>query len=159
MTGIIAVAVLSVLGFAGMVMVVRVSVRMGQSIGPRACLGASAWYRFDRELASVVDRGTAELVADRLTDGPMLVPVSMGHKVLGPIMDLDLGTSCLRLRLYNDAPRPLPSGPDSSLARLQAIAFIDGRGWQVVFDGPLGPQRYLGWLVESLAPRRSRTVA
>ena len=93
-------------------------------------------------------------MADRLRSGPLLVPVRVGHRLLGPFLLVDTGTACLRLQLYNDTPgrrrRPASGG---GLARLRAISYTDGQGWRFVFDGPLGPQRYLGWLVESFERR------
>ena len=60
-----------------------------------------------------------------------------------------------RLQLYNDSRKPEPpTRPRGGLARLRAISYTDGQGWRFVFDGPFGPQRYLGWLVETArAPR------
>jgi hypothetical protein len=108
-------------------------------------------FVFDRELAAMIDRGTAELTAERLADGPLLVPVKVGHRVLGPFLLVDTGTTHLRLRLYNDRQLPrAPAGWRDGVARLTTISYTDGQGWRFVFDGPRGPQRYLGWLVESI---------
>ena len=141
MAGIVALTVVSALAFAGLVMAVS---RRSPSSPP-------GWRASsDRELASMLHRGTAELVADRLRSGPLLVPVKVGHRLLGPFLLVDTGTACLRLQLYNDTPRPAaPTGIRGGLARLRTISYTDGQGWRFVFDGPLGPQRYLGWLVES----------
>ena len=145
MAGIVALTVVSALVLIGLV----TAVRHGPSSGPsgwRAC--------FDRELSSMLNRGGAELVADRLQSGPLLVPVRIGHRLLGPFLLVDTGTTCLRLQLYNDTTRPeAPTGTRGGLARLRAISYTDGQGWRFVFDGPLGPQRYLGWLVETFEGR------
>jgi hypothetical protein len=150
MAGIVALTVLSALAFIGLVMVVG---RRSPNSPPgwRACL--------DRELASMLHRGSAELVADRLRDGPLMVPVRVGHRLLGPFLLVDTGTTCLRLQLYNETPRPAaPTGARRGLARLRAISYTDGQGWRFVFDGPSGPQRYLGWLVESFEGRGRAAV-
>ena len=146
MAGIVALTVLSAVVLTGLIVAVRASdARPGRRRGG-ACV--------DRELASLVDRGTAELIADRLAAGPLLVPVRIGHRLLGPFLLVDTGTTCLRLQLYNENRRPeSPAGIRGGLARLRAISYTDGQGWRFVFDGPLGPQRYLGWLVESLERR------
>jgi hypothetical protein len=142
MAGIVALTVVSALALVGLVVIVHTARLSGPSEW-RAC--------FDRELSSMLDRGTAELVADRLVAGPLLVPVRMGHRLLGPFLVVDTGTTCLRLQLYNENRRPQsPAGGRRGLARLRAISYTDGQGWRFVFDGPFGPQRYLGWLVETL---------
>ncbi len=150
MAGIVALTVVSALVLIALVMIVS----PGRSSGPsgwRAC--------FDRELASMVDRATTELLADRLVAGPLLVPVRMGHRLLGPFLLVDTGTTCLRLQLYNENRRPeAPAGARRGLARLRAISYTDGQGWRFVFDGPSGPQRYLGWLVETFE-RPDRAIA
>jgi hypothetical protein len=144
MAGIVALSVLSAAVIAAMML----GVRSGGG-------SQSAWRgRFDRELAGLLDRGAAEMMADRLMSGPLLVPVRMGHRLLGPFLLVDTGTTCLRLQLYNDNHRPQsPTGAGGGLARLRTITYTDGQGWRFVFDGPLGPQRYLGWLVETLEHR------
>ncbi len=141
------IGVLWLLSAAAMVALVLAVRRDGAS--------QSAWRgRFDRELAALLDRGAAELVSDRLSSGPLLVPVRMGHRILGPFLLVDTGTTCLRLQLYNDKRKPEPpTGPGGGLARLRAISYTDGQGWRFVFDGPFGPQRYLGWLVETMGHR------
>jgi hypothetical protein len=145
MAGIVALTVVSALAFVGLVM----------AVSPRSPDRPPGWRASrDRELASMLHRGTAELVADRLRSGPLLVPVRVGHRLLGPFLLVDTGTACLRLQLYNDTPRPAaPTGARGGLARLRAISYTDGQGWRFVFDGPFGPQRYLGWLVESFERR------
>ena len=147
MAGIVALTVVSAVVLVGLVVLVHT----GRSRGPsewRPCL--------DRELSSMLDRGTTELVADRLVDGPLLVPVRMGHRLLGPFLVVDTGTTCLRLQLYNEnRPPESPAGARGGLARLRAISYTDGQGWRFVFDGPFGPQRYLGWLVETFEGRGS----
>src|SRR5205823_581606 len=108
-------------------------------------------FAFDRQLAAMIDRGAAELIAERLAAGPLLVPVKVGHRVLGPFLLVDTGTAYLRLRLYNDRQLPrAPAGGHDGMAQLTKISYTDGQGWRFVFDGPRGPQRYLGWLVESI---------
>ena len=150
MAGIVALTVVSALVLAGLLVAVRVQPSNSQSAWPG---------RFDQELASVLDRGAAELIADRLMSGPLLVPVRIGHRLLGPFLVVDTGTACLRLQLYNDNHKPAPpTGARSGLARLRAISYVEGQGWRFVFDGPLGPQRYLGWLVETL-DRRGAALA
>jgi hypothetical protein len=145
MAGIVALTVVGALVLIGLIVAVHTQPTSGPS-GWRGC--------FDRELASMVDRGSAELLADRLAAGPLLVPVRIGHRLLGPFLLVDTGTTCLRLQLYNDNRRPeSPSGTRGGLAQLRAISYTDGQGWHFVFDGPFGPQRYLGWLVESLERR------
>jgi hypothetical protein len=144
MAGIVALWVLSAVVMAGVLLAVH-SAGASQSAGRN---------QFDRELAALLDRGAAEMIADRLSSGPLLVPVRMGHRLLGPFLLVDTGTTCLRLQLYNDHRKPLsPSGATGGLARLRTIAYTDGQGWRFVFDGPSGPQRYLGWLVETLEHR------
>jgi hypothetical protein len=145
MAGIVALTVLSALVLTGLIAAVHT----------RGPTGPSPWRAaVDRELTALLDRGTAELIADRLVSGPLLVPVRIGHRLLGPFLLVDMGTTCLRLQLYNENRRPeSPSGIRGGLARLRAISYTDGQGWRFVFDGPLGPQRYLGWLVESLGRR------
>ena len=141
MTGIVALTVVSALVVIGTLVMVRGARTTGPA-GWRPC--------FDRELDSMLDRGTTELIADRLRAGPLLVPVRVGHRLLGPFLLVDTGTTYLRLQLYNDAGRPeAPSGTRGGVARLRAISYTDGQGWRFVFDGPRGPQRYLGWLVEA----------
>jgi hypothetical protein len=142
MTGIVALAVLTAMGVAGYLAAVRVTRRRGDPSTPRA---------FDRELTSLMDRATAELLGERLAAGPLLVPVRMGHRLLGPFLVVDLGSVGLRLQLYSEHRRPpSPTGPGDDLARLRAVDYRDGEGWWFVFDGPLGPQHYLGWLVETV---------
>jgi len=141
MAGIVALAVVSGLVLAGLVL-------SGSRRSPNSPPGWRGGC--DRELTSMMHRGAAELVAERLRSGPLLVPVRVGHRLLGPFLLVDAGTACLRLQLYNDTPRPAaPAGVERGLARLRAISYTDGQGWRFVFDGPHGPQRYLGWLVES----------
>jgi hypothetical protein len=143
MAGIVALTVVSMVVITGLI----VAVHTGQSSG--APPGRRRYI--DRELTSIVDRGMAELLADRLAAGPLLVPVRIGHRLLGPFLLVDTGTSYLRLQLYNENRRPdAPPGARRGLARLRAITYTDGQGWRFVFDGPRGPQRYLGWLVETL---------
>jgi hypothetical protein len=105
--------------------------------------------RVDAELASIVNGGTAELVEERLNSGPQLVRVRTGRRIGGPFLDIVLDSRCLHLRLYHDARTPAPAG--QAFARLTGLRRVDEIGWVAVFDGPRGPQRYLGWLVEAAA--------
>jgi hypothetical protein len=146
MAGIVALTVISMVVLSGLIVAVHTGRAAGGPSARRGCI--------DRELASMVDRGMTELLADRLTAGPLLVPVRIGHRLLGPFLLVDTGTSYLRLQLYNENRRPeAPVGARGGLARLRAISYTDGQGWRFVFDGPRGPQRYLGWLVETLERR------
>jgi len=146
MAGIVALTVISMVVLSGLIVAVHTGRAAGGPSARRGCI--------DRELASMVDRGMTELLADRLTAGPLLVPVRIGHRLLGPFLLVDTGTSYLRLQLYNENSRPeAPVGARGGLARLRAISYTDGQGWRFVFDGPRGPQRYLGWLVETLERR------
>src|SRR5690348_5899746 len=145
MTGIVALTVVSALAGIGLLILLH---RPSGTSPPGWRSG------HDRELTSMLDRATVELLADRLRAGPLLVPVRVGHRLLGPFLVVDTGTTCLRLQLYNDTPRPTaPSGGRQGVARLRAITYTDGQGWRFVFDGPRGPQRYLGWLVEAFEPK------
>ncbi len=103
----------------------------------------------DAELTSVMDRGTAELVGEQLKAGPRAVHVSTGRRLHGPFLDIDLDATHLHLRLYRDAARPATDA--QSVARLTTLKHVDGVGWIAVFEGPRGPERYLGWLVERVA--------
>jgi len=143
MAGIAALTVVSMVVLTGLIVAVHTGLCSGGQPGRRGGV--------DRELASVLDRGMAELLADRLTAGPLLVPVRIGHRLLGPFLLVDTGTTYLRLQLYNENRQPeAPPGARRGLARLRDISYTDGQGWRFVFDGPRGPQRYLGWLVETL---------
>ena len=97
MAGIVALTFVSALVLIGLIVAVHTKPTDAPS-GWRGC--------FDRELASIVDRGTAELLADRLANGPLLVPVRIGHRLLGPFLLVDTGTGCLRLQLYNENRKP-----------------------------------------------------
>jgi hypothetical protein len=123
-------------------------------------LAAAAWFvhtlhlparmreaRLNAELASIVDSGTAELVEEKLRTEPQLVRVRTGRHLGGPFLDILLDSRRLHLRLYHDAPAPVAAG--DAFARLTVLRRVDEVGWVAVFDGPGGPQRYLGWLVES----------
>ena len=155
MTGITAVAVLSVVGVVGLILVAHATASAVQP-SLRDLFRDRSTGGVDRELASVLDQGTAELTAERLAEGPLLVPVRIGHGLLGPFLLVDLGWSCLRLRLYNERRIPVaPGGECGGFARLRDITYSTGQGWRFVFDGPVGPQRYLGWLVETLDRRGS----
>jgi hypothetical protein len=101
------------------------------------------------ELASIVDSGTAELVEEQLRVEPQLVRVRTGRHMSGPFLDILLGSRRVHLRLYRDARTPVPSG--QAFARLTHLRRVDEIGWVAVFDGPRGPQQYLGWLVETAA--------
>ena len=105
--------------------------------------------RFNAELASIVDSGTAELVEEQLRVQPQLVRVRTGRHMSGPFLDILLGSRRLHLRLYHDARTPVPSG--QAFARLTHLRRVDEIGWVAEFDGPRGPQQYLGWLVETAA--------
>jgi hypothetical protein len=105
--------------------------------------------RFNAELASIVDSGTAELVEEQLSVEPQLVRVRTGRHMSGPFLDILLGSRRLHLRLYQDARTPVPSG--QAFARLTHLRRVDEIGWVAEFDGPRGPQQYLGWLVETAA--------
>ncbi|HKA05466.1 MAG TPA: hypothetical protein VKD67_14120 [Acidimicrobiales bacterium] len=105
--------------------------------------------RINAELASIVNGGTAELVEEKLRSGPQLVRVRTGRHIGGPFLDIVLDSRCLHLRLYHDARPPAPAG--QSFARLTGLRRVDEIGWVAVFDGPQGPQRYLGWLLEAAA--------
>jgi|RhiMetdeSRZDD1v2_1073273.scaffolds.fasta_scaffold656462_3 hypothetical protein len=105
--------------------------------------------RFNAELASIVDSGTAELVEEQLRVEPQLVRVRTGRHMSGPFLDILLGSRRLHLRLYQDARTPVPSG--QAFARLTHLRRVDEIGWVAEFDGPRGPQQYLGWLVETAA--------
>ena len=134
MSGIVALVVLSMVGFAFLHLVIR---------------ARSSSSTLDRELIAIINRGTAELVGERLIAGPLLVPVTVDRRLRGPVMVLDMGTMGLRLRLYRAGLRPsCPADAAGCLARLLGITFVDGLGWRFMFDGPQGPQRYDGWLVE-----------
>ena len=109
-------------------------------------LGAA---RVNAELASIVDSGTAELVEEQLRVGPQLVQVRTGRHVSGPFLDIVLGSRRVHMRLYQDARTPVPSG--QAFARLTHLRRVDEIGWLAEFDGPRGPQQYLGWLVETAA--------
>jgi hypothetical protein len=67
----------------------------------------------------------------------------------GPFLDIVLGSRLVHLRLYHDARTPVPSG--QAFARLTHLRRVDEIGWIAEFDGPRGPQQYLGWLVETAA--------
>jgi hypothetical protein len=103
--------------------------------------------RVNAELASIVDGGTAELVQEKLLGGPQMVRVRTGRQIGGPFLDILLDSRRLHLRLYHDARTPVPAG--QAFARLTVLRRVDEIGWVAVFDGPRGPQRYLGWLMES----------
>jgi hypothetical protein len=105
--------------------------------------------RLNAELASIVDSGTAELVEEQLRVEPQLVRVRTGRHMSGPFLDILLGSRRLHLRLYHDARTPVPSG--QAFARLTHLRRVDEIGWVAEFDGPRGPQQYLGWLVETAA--------
>jgi len=105
--------------------------------------------RTNVELAALLDRATAELVEAQLEQGPQLVHVNTGHRLYGAFLDVQLSAVHFRLRLYHDARGPMTDG--RSFARLIGLAWADGLGWVATFDGPGGPERYLGWLVESVA--------
>ena len=105
--------------------------------------------RLNAELASIVDGGTADLVQEKLTLEPQLVGVRTGRHMGGPFLDIVVDSRRLHLRLYHDASPPV--GPVRAFARLTQLRRVDEIGWVAVFDGPAGPQRYLGWLVESTA--------
>jgi hypothetical protein len=105
--------------------------------------------RMNAELASLVDGGTAELVGERINAGPQLVRVHAGRGIHGPFLDIDLGVARLHLRLYHDTRGPATG--DQAVARLTGLSQVDGLGWVATFDGPRGPQRYLGWLVQIVA--------
>jgi hypothetical protein len=105
--------------------------------------------RLNAELASVVDSGTAELVEEKLRIEPQLVQVRTGRHFGGPFLEIALDSRRLHLRLYHDARPPAASG--EAFVRLTVLRRVDEIGWVAVFDGPRGPQRYLGWLVESAA--------
>jgi hypothetical protein len=151
MAGIVALTVVSMVVLTALIVAVPTGRSSGGPPGRRGDI--------DRELASIVDLGVAELLADRLMAGPLLVPVRIGRRLLGPFLLVDTGTTYLRLQLYNESRQPeAPPGTRGGLARLRAISYTDGQGWRFVFDGPRGPQRYLGWLVETL-DRRGPAVA
>jgi len=105
--------------------------------------------RVDAGLASVIDRGTAELVEEQLRIEPQLVQVRTGRHMSGPFLDIVLGSRCVHLRLYHDARTPVPCG--QAFARLTHLRRVDEIGWVAEFDGPHGPQQYRGWLVETAA--------
>ncbi len=127
--------------------VLSVIVVIVRGIDIPARLGAA---RANVELAALVDGATAELVREQLEVGPQLVRVHTGHRLHGPFLDIELEAVCFRLRLYDDARRPITDG--YSFACLIGLTWVvDGLGWVATFDGPRGPQRYLGWLVESVA--------
>jgi hypothetical protein len=105
--------------------------------------------RVDAELTSVMDRGTAELVGEQLRTGPQPARVSTGRSLHGPFLDIDLDATHLHLRLYRDARGPATDA--QSVARLTTLTHVEGIGWVATFDGPQGPERYLGWLVERVA--------
>jgi hypothetical protein len=105
--------------------------------------------RVNAELSSVVDRGTAELVGEQLRLGPRAVRVCAGRAMHGPFLDIDVDATRLHLRLYRDQKPPATNA--ESVARLTGLSHVEGVGWVAVFDGPRGPQRYLGWLVERVA--------
>jgi hypothetical protein len=105
--------------------------------------------RLNAELASMVDSGTAELVEEKLRVEPQLVRVRTGRHFGGPFLDILLESRRLHLRLYHDARPPVAAG--EAFARLTDLRRVDEIGWVAVFDGPRGPQRYIGWLVESAA--------
>src|SRR5262249_33952746 len=105
--------------------------------------------RVDGGLASVIDRGTAELVEEQLRVEPQLVQVRTGRHMSGPFLDIVLGSRCVHLRLYHDARTPVPRG--QAFARLTHLRRVDEIGWVAEFDGPRGPEQYRGWLVETAA--------
>jgi hypothetical protein len=104
--------------------------------------------RANAELTALVDSATAELVQERLSTAPLAARVFVGHRMHGPFLDIQLHGFHLHLRLYRDANRPFTGG--QPFARLTGLALIEDLGWVATFDGPRGPQRYLGWLVESV---------
>ena len=105
--------------------------------------------RFNGEMASMIDTGAAELVEEKLRTAPQLVRVRTGRQMGGPFLDILLDSRCLHLRLYREARTPAP--PGQAFARLTHLGRVDEVGWVAIFDGPRGPQRYLGWLMETAA--------
>jgi hypothetical protein len=105
--------------------------------------------RVNGELAALVDGATAALVEEQLHLGPQLVRVHTGHRLHGAFLDVELDAVHFRLRLYHDGRRPMTD--DRSFARLIGLTWLDGIGWVATFDGARGPERYFGWLVESVA--------
>ena len=105
--------------------------------------------RLNAELTSVMDRGTAELVGEQLRAGPRPARVSTGRSLHGPFLDICVDVTHLHLRLYREARGP--STDAESVAHLTTLTQVEGVGWVAVFDGPGGPERYLGWLVERVA--------
>jgi len=133
----------------GLVTAVVVGILLVMLVGVLDGPGRLRVARVDAELASMVDGATAELVEEKLRSGPQLVRVRTGRRIGGPFLDILLDSRCLHLRLYHDARTPAPAG--QSFVRLTALGRVEEIGWIAVFDGPRGPQRYLGWLVEAAA--------
>jgi hypothetical protein len=105
--------------------------------------------RMNAELSDLVDGGTAELVRERLRAHPVQVRVHSGRRIHGPFLDIEVGDLHLHFRLYHDTRGPATD--ERSVTCLTGLQPVDGVGWVATFDGPRGSQRYLGWLVESVA--------
>src|ERR1700738_619157 len=82
--------------------------------------------RANVELAALVDGATAELVREQLEVGPQLVRGHPGHRLHGPCLDIELEAVCFRLRLYDDARRPITDG--HAFACLIGLRWVDGFG-------------------------------
>jgi hypothetical protein len=133
----------------GLVTAIAVLAGVGIIVGWSALPARLRAARLDAELTSVIDRGTAELLGEQLRAGPRPVRVHAGRAIHGPFLDIDLDATRLHLRLYHEQRAPATDA--GSVARLMGLTQVEGVGWVAVFDGPGGPQRYLGWLVERVA--------
>ena len=103
--------------------------------------------RTDAELAAMIDGTTAELLVEQLRAGPQYARVRTGHRLYGPFLDIQLDGLRLHLRLYRDARAPRDG---ETLDRMTGLSWVHSLGWVATFDGPRGPQRYVGWLVENI---------
>jgi hypothetical protein len=106
-------------------------------------MAASA--RLAAEAQDHLERVELDRLSQRVRRASQLVHVGRRESLVASWLQVEIDHTLVAIRLYRPLDPPRAQPRDWPLARLTSFTFIEGRGWQAIFDDPDGTRRYLGW--------------
>jgi hypothetical protein len=124
--------------------------RIALAPSDRRVMAATA--RLAAEAQDHLERVELERLSRRVRQSSQLVHVARRESLVASWLQMEIDHTLVALRLYRPLDPPQAQPLDWPLARLTSFSFIEGRGWQAIFDAPYGTQRYLGWQARIIRP-------
>ena len=106
-------------------------------------MAASA--RLAAEAQDHLEQVELQRLSRRVREASQLVQVVRRESLVASWLQVEIDHTLVAIRLYRPLDPPRAQPRDWPLARLTSFTFIEGRGWQALFDAPNGTRRYLGW--------------